>query len=288
MAVLAHELGDPKFRKKIHWAMIVLFTHSIIYILYNVFQNFEYNAHSLFDLTESNIQHPHNVGIKLTISSIYLIIVSSILNRKIFSYVIVAITVIGIILLESRHNLIAFSGTVIVFLLYLDFKRLFKFIPIPFIIGVILIKFTPTFERTEKRFNIRNIEYQSRTTEARLEVLRQFPSKFIERPIGKGTKNIRLDYGLGYEMTPHNQYITVCFAGGVISISALLFLIFNASKVTFKNMQSKYFKNYELPFIFILVNIGLTLIFIEFWGLVWFLFLTLLVYFKNRKVKLLV
>jgi len=86
-------------------------------------------------------------------------------------------------------------------------------------------------------------------------------------------------------MTPHNQYITVAFAGGILSITTLMFLIITTTKKILANLKNKYLIKNELPIIFVLFNLMITLFFIEFWGLTWFLFLSILIYIKMRSLN---
>lgn len=284
LTVIAFDLGKVKFRKWFGWAMGMIFSHSVIYIIANVFVNYEYNSYSLMVL-EGGMIHPHVVGVHLTVSSIYLIVFLSSKNRKLIAYSVTVCAVGCIILLESRHNLIAFILSITAYFIYIDFKKGIKLIPIPIIIILIFINLTPSFERTKKRFDYKNTEYQSRTTESRFAVLKQFPTQFSKRMAGRGLKNIRVDYGNGFEMTPHNQYITVAFAGGILSITTLMFLIITTTKKILANLKNKYFIENELPIIFVLFNLMITLLFIEFWGLTWFLFLSILIYIKMRSLN---
>jgi len=285
LTVMAFDLRKLKFRKCFHWVMVMIFSYRVIYIVITVFNNFEYNSYSLLLLYDLSVHHPHVVGIQLSISSIYLIVYSAIKNNKLTSYFITLITIGLIILLESRHNFIAYSVTILAFLMYLDFKKSIKLLPIPIIIIFVYFKLSPTFERTQERFDIRNTEYQMRTTEARANVLKQFPKQFADKLMGVGMRSIRIDYGQGYEMTPHNQYISVAYAGGILSISALMLLIITSSKKTLSNMKHKYLIENELPLIFVLFNLMVTLFFIEFWGIIWFIFLAMFIYFNSRKIN---
>ena len=280
--------------------------------------NLSYWAYYVFDLTLLNgttfvsysqlfmaneaINH-HVIGVNASVSSIYIAIRYFYQNEqlKLGGYIIVFIGIITCFLCESRSNLLL---TVIILFAILYFSKV-KFsrillitIPLFIVMYLLLVYLAENNEALFQRFNVADEDYQERTTGMRFAFVEEFIDAFTSNPLGKGVYGTEISYGTRQSTMLHNQYLTFILAGGIFALFGI-FIWISEFIVIFKyNVKKANFNQYNFAIVFSMLTFLFTLVTIEFSGLLFFMYASLLInqsenylfekisYFKKRLAKL--
>ncbi len=259
--------------------------------------NLSYWAYYVFDLTISNgttfvaysklfldnqaINH-HVIGVNASVSSIYIAIRYFYQKEqfKLGGYLIVFIGIITCFLCESRSNLLI-TVFILFFILFISKVKLSKIllitIPLFVIIYSLLIGIAENNESLFQRFDATDQEYQERTTGMRLDFIVGFIEEFIQNPFGKGVFGSEIKYGNAQSTMLHNQYLTFMLSGGLFAFIGIFMWISEFIAVFKYNIRKLNFNQYNFAIIFSLLTFLLTLLTIEFSGLLFFMFASLFI-----------
>lgn len=246
-----------------------------------------FNSYSQLFVEKEVVNH-HLVGVNISVSSVYIALKYFYKENKlsVLGYLIIFIGIFSCFLSETRSNLLFLSFTLILIIYFsnITFTRIFLIIA-PILFGGILF-FTLVAQENEalyKRFDVTDEEYQERTTGMRIDFIEGFFTAFLLNPFGKGVFGAEISYG-GVESTMlHNQYLTFILSGGIIALLGVflwlkefvqLFYMYVKRKVTWK------IENYA--YIFSMLTFILTLFTIEYSGLLFFLYSSLLIYLSEN------
>lgn len=259
--------------------------------------NLSYWAYYVFNLTilngttfvgysqrfmDNEVINHHIIGVNASVSSIYIAIRYFYQNEqlKLGGYITVFIGVISCFLCESRSNL--FITVFILFLIMLISKvKLSKIllitIPLLIILYTLLIGIAENNESLFQRFDVTDEDYQNRTTGMRFEFIEVFFKSFIDNPFGRGVYGAEIKSS-GFESTMiHNQYLTFILSGGIIAFIGIFMWISEFIAVFKFTIKKGNFNIFNFAIIFSMLTFLLTLTTIEYSGLLFFMYASLLI-----------
>jgi len=232
---------------------------------------------------DGSITNHHNIGLAISISSLYLLIRFFLSNKQIskLGFGLIIFTFILLILTESRSNLLVYIFLVFLIFIFLK-KTSFKAI---FFVGLVAISMLFTFnyffsnqERISERFSLES-EYQTNTNLSRIEIYKNFPKELLNNPLGKGaiggTKIIIFG---NEEKNLHNQFFTFSLQGGFIAFFAVLYFL---GRIIFLIRNKRLMMNFSssiLAVSFVVIAFWMTLLSIDFGGLFFQIILSLTFY----------
>lgn len=282
------------FRKEalqylLNFTMIGMFSYWTIYVVTNIFQGNVILLYSDLFVSDEVLNH-HFVGLRLSTSGIYLAsyLISLSKTKQKIGYLLIIITISSCLIIQSRSNtLITLIAGLILYLI--NNKPSIKFFIITFplliIFTILYLDYVGTIDAISGRFNLTDIDYQTRTTRSRFLLIELFFESFINYPLGKGINNIKLFYGYGDRFLVHNQYISFIIAGGIFGMIGVFIWIrnlINISKlILFKKLKSQISK-FESALIISSITYSLTLLTIDVSGLFFFFQLSSTIYLMSR------
>jgi hypothetical protein len=264
----------------------IFFILNLCYWSYYVFDltisnGFSFTAYSKLFLDNEAVNH-HVIGVNASVSSIYLAIRYFYSNNQLNlgGYLIIFIGLITCFLCESRSNLLLTIVTIIA-ILYFSKVRLFKIIliTIPLFIVMFLL-LTSIAEKNEslfQRFNATDEDYQERTTGMRFDFIEGFFDAFINNPFGKGIFGSEIAYGSHESTMVHNQYLTFILSGGIIALIGIYLWISEFVTVFKFTIKNKKHSVYDYAIVFSMFTFLITLLTIEYSGLLFFMYASLLI-----------
>jgi len=243
---------------------------------------------------EGEVINHHVPGMLVSISSAYLAVrfFYSENRLRLFGYIIIFISILTCLYIESRSNFLVS----LVVLIYISLwgrtkriKKLISVIPILIVIALITNQIIQKSEVLSKRFAFKDLAYQERTSGMRVVYLIEGVKGFTVNPLGKGISDTRVEYK-GKNLMIHNQYLTFLLGGGVITLIGLFFFFIGFWKliVSISRFQEE---NSEPPskFIFALaiscMTFFITLFTIEMSGLLFFLMVSYLLYVEKELLR---
>ena len=285
-AFFSYYFLEKKFKKVVIVSFTIVFLVNMFYLLSHTISGSSIVSYSALAQLDESIRNHHNVGFLISISAIFLSTYLLFKNKIKLSYLIFLISLVLLVISESRSNLL-FS--ILSFLVTIYFKyKTFKFVYVILIISILtipIINILSDYDFLSKRFSISNTEYQLNTTDDRREVLTKAPSVFYNNIFGRGNKEFRVKVGYNY-IVPHNMYITTLLAGGIISFFGFFLLIFK----TYKSIKFLYLINalseYEKALASLILTIFLTFLTIDFFGFNLLLLFSICFYFNYKSFKI--
>lgn len=264
----------------------IFFILNLTYWTYYVYdltwsQGLNFIAYSK-QFSENDVVNHHLVGVNASVSSIYIALryfySGGVL--KLGGYLIILIGLINCFISESRSNSLF---TILIFLIIILYSRMnfsrFLTIVIPSIgfIVILLIFLADNNESVFQRFNLSDNEYQERTTGMRLEFVYAFADAFAKNPFGQGLINAIVQNGAHEYTLIHNQYLTFALAGGVIALIGIFMWIVEFISVFRFTINKGNLDIFNYAIIFSMFTFLLTLTTIDFSGLLFFMYVSLLI-----------
>lgn len=214
-----------QYKRILNVFLIVNFLYWSFYIMSVV--NFTGSMVSYGEMYSNyNVINHHVCGLSVSLSSIFILVRYFIKenNFSLIGYAFILITLLILVLSESRSNLLVYSLMilfVVKFVLNIAVKAVF-------IVGFITVIFHSIFsnvsdgqDRLQQRFSM-DRDFQSATNETRIEIYKRFPKEFIKYPLGKGSINgSKMDYDS--QTNPHNQFLSFSLQGGMLAFMCVLF-----------------------------------------------------------------
>jgi len=264
----------------------IFFILNLSYWVYYVFDLTILNgttfvAYSQLFVDNEAINH-HVIGVNASVSSIYLALRYFYQNEqlKLGGYIVVFIGIITCFLCESRSNLL-FTIITLVAILYFSRVKLSKIllitIPLFIVMYTLLIGIAKNNESLFQRFDATDQEYQERTTGMRFDFIEGFIDVFIANPLGKGVFGTEISYGSVQSTMLHNQFLTFILAGGIFALLGIFMWISEFIAVFKFNIKEFNFNTYNFAIVFSSLTFLLTLLTIEFSGLLFFMYASLLI-----------
>ena len=266
------------------------FTYWISYLLTNMFlgSGLQISYGELYG--QDVVINHHIIGINITTSVVYICNRFFRENKQILFFVFYLIGVFSAFVIESRSNFILILFIFFVNIYFLPLKN--KFTKINLIIGIIvgftiLINLLGSFnDDLSKRFDINDVEYLESTTSSRKGVYSKAPDLIVENFFGKGPIDITIEIEPGEKMLAHNSYLTFLISGGIISFFGLLLFLGNIIRlIKVLNLRVLSMKGYEIGVILSAVLFLLTIFTIEYLGVCFFIYSSILSSFENYTPK---
>jgi len=289
---IASLLNQNKFQKFIDFFFILNLIYVTYYVLKLTFsKGFSFVSYSSLFLDGEAINH-HIIGVNASVSCIYLALRFFYKNNQlsVIGFVTIFGGLVTCFLSESRSNLLI---TLIVAFLILFFSKI-RFlnvilvsIPSIFLIYIIFSKIAYQNDTLFQRFDITDTDYQQRTTAMRFEFLGSFLEEFFKYPFGKGVYGTEIQSS-GFESTMiHNQYLTYVLSGGIIALIGVYLWItefVTIFKYSIRRLKAISIFNHAITFS--MFTFLLTLTTVEYSGLLFFLYVSFLMYLsENYKIK---
>ena len=144
-----------------------------------------------------------------------------------------------------------------------------------------LIYFLGEQEAIANRFDVSDTDYQQRTTESRLVLIKYSMGRiFVTAPLGSGITDIKLEYDNFRNFLVHNQYLSFSIGGGILAFIGVLIWI-SAIFRMFMLLRNNRIRNalgiIETSLTYSLLTFYITLFTIDFSGLLFFVFLSLFI-----------
>ncbi|MHC1731081.1 MAG: O-antigen ligase family protein [Bacteroidales bacterium] len=213
-------------RRSIDVFFLVLF---IYWSINSLSQNVVSGSVSYAELyKEGDVVNHHVAGMLVSVSSAYLAcrFFYSETGLKLGGYIILFISLITCLFIESRSNFLVGLLVVMYIILRVKSKRIIRIItslPLLLIMIFSLSKIISGNEVLKRRFTLADIEYQERTTDMRWDYILQGMDSFVSNPLGKGIIDTQVIYK-GRTTMVHNQYLTYLMGGGIIAFLGIILL----------------------------------------------------------------
>ncbi len=267
------------------------FILNLLYWTYYVFSlmilnGFNAVSYSKLFTTEDAINH-HVIGINSAVSCIYVALRFFYKEQKfiLLGYIVIFVGILNCLLTETRSNLVII---VLVLLLILvsgraKFSRIVLIsIPVLILMFVVLSNIASLNESTVQRFDITDEDYQGRTSGMRLDFIAAALVTIVENPFGKGVFGAEIAAD-GIESTMvHNQYLTFILAGGLLALLGIIYWFWEFGKILRYTRKFKAeTQGFTNAVVFSMLTFLLTLFTIEFTGMIFFLYASLLMYLSE-------
>lgn len=290
---IANLFNFKLFRFLIDVYFIVLFLFWVFYTIDSTIISGQFTSYKELYKTGDFVNH-HVAGLALSISSAYLAVRFFYSERKLslLGYAVFGIAIISCLLVESRAN---FVFTVITFFVLLLSEKLkpmrFFIITIPSLLLIIFAMnhFASRIEFIQQRFNVRDMEYQVRTTGNRITFLEYSIDAIAKKPFGRGLEDIKLKIE-NKRLLPHNQYVSFAIAGGLIAILGIFIWLKNIIQLFWKAFKEKLWlwekgrNSFMLGGLLSLLAFHITLLTVDSTGITFFILISLGLY-ASRSLK---
>jgi hypothetical protein len=265
-----------------------------VYYVFNltILNGSTFVAYSQLFLDDEAINH-HIIGVNASVSSIYIALRYFYQREqlKFLGYIVVFIGIITCFLCESRSNLLitVFILFMILFLTKVKFSKiLITTVPIFVLMYSILSGIAESNESLLQRFDATDKDYQQRTTGMRLDFIDGFVNEFTSNPFGKGVFGSEIKYGNMQSTMLHNQFLTFILSGGIIALAGIIIWISDFIIVFKYNVKVENFNKYNFALGFSMLAFLITLLTIEYSGLLFFIYASLLInqsenYFAKKR-----
>jgi hypothetical protein len=267
----------------------LFFLINYIYWTYYVYEltlskGFSFVAYGELFLENGVVNH-HVVGINISVSCVYLAMRFFYQNNhlNVWGYLIIFFGVLTCFLSETRSNLLFTLITFMVILASSKFKfnkLLFISIPAFYLLISFLSGIASENDILYQRFDLSDSEFQTRTTFMRLDFILGFLTEFLSNPLGKGVFGVQIAYGSFESTLLHNQYLTFILAGGVIALFGVVFLLFYFFYFFKSALKIGPINKFDYAIIFSLFTFFVTLFSLEYSGLSFFLYISLLLHYE--------
>ena len=288
-AALSFSWRKEVFQRLLNFSMIGMFSYWVIYITTNVFSGNTLLLYSQLFKNDDVVNH-HVVGLAISTSAIYLAsqLISSSKTKKYIGFLLIIIAITFCLFIQSRSNTL-FTLIAGLTLYLINNKVSIKFfiltIPLLIISTILYLNYVSAFEAISGRFDLTDIDYQSRTNQSRIKLLELFFETFINYPFGKGITNIKLHYGNGRNFFVHNQYLTFIIAGGIFALIGVVIWIRNIIKISMLILIKKWkyqISKFETALIINLIVFSMTLLTVDTSGLFFFFQISFTIYLMSR------
>lgn len=278
------------FQKLVTISMIAMLAYWSVYVITNLFAGNQLVAYSLLFKNEEVVNH-HVPGLKISLSGIYLaaLLIGQSRIRNLLAYAIILFSLTLCLLTESRSNslLTAVAGLVIYLTINKKLSIRFLMINIPlFAVAVYLyFVYVSGFEMVAERFNVTDVEYQTKTTKSRFTLIELAFETLTRNPLGRGVGDIKLEFDAFNNFLAHNQYLSFIIAGGIFCLAGVAAWLYSLAKlVRFLRPGKwlKYLNNTEYAMLMSLMVFQATLLTMDFTGLLLFLEVSFTIYLAAR------
>jgi O-antigen ligase len=286
----ARLLSNKNFRKGLDVFFVLNLAFWTFYIFFHTFSGgLNFISYSALFMNEEVVNH-HVLGINVSTSAIYVAVRYFYYKNelKIGGFLIVFLGILICFLAETRSNVL-FSGFVLLVILFASKVKMSKLLILtkPELFGMIIF-LTQVEEQNEgiyQRFDASDNDYQERTTEMRFEYIGAFFKAFIKNPIGKGVYGTEITSN-GFESTlVHNQYLTFILSGGMIAFFGVILWVSEFIKLFLRSIKSDTQKgSYNYAILMSMVVFMLTLNTVEYSGLLFFLYASLLLFLSENYI----
>ncbi len=258
------------------------------YYVFNlmVFGGFNIVSYNKLFTSEDAINH-HVIGINCSVSCIY-IALRFFYKEGRFSlpgFAVVFLGLLNCLLTETRSNLVITIAVFFVILLLgkIKFSRILVVsVPLLILMFVVLSNIASLNDSILQRFDATDEDYQERTTAMRFNYIYEALLTISRNPFGQGVFGAEIESsGFGSTMV-HNQYLTFILAGGVFAFFGIILWLWEYIKIfkyTIKHPDETAGFGYAV--VFSMLAFLFTLFTIEFTGMIFFLYISLLLYLSE-------
>ncbi|MDO9374444.1 MAG: O-antigen ligase family protein [Ferruginibacter sp.] len=279
--------SNKVFQKLIDAFFVLNLVHWTYYVFNLMILNgFNAVSYSKLFTTEDAINH-HVIGINSSVSCIYIALRFFYKQQKLrlFGYLIIFIGILNCLLTETRSNLVIIVLVLLLTLLSgkVKFGRiLFISIPVVIVMFIVLSNIASSNESIVQRFDVTDEDYQGRTSGMRLDFIAAAFVTILENPFGRGVFGAEIEAD-GIESTMvHNQYLTFILAGGVFALVGIFFWFWEFAKIFRYTTKFRLeTQGFTFAVVFSMLTFLLTLFTIEFTGMIFFLFISLIMYLSE-------
>jgi hypothetical protein len=270
------------FRKFLDLFFVLNMCYWVYYVFdLTILNGTTYVAYSQLFSDNEAINH-HVAGVNVSVSTIYVAIRYFFDSEqlKFGGYTIVFIGIMSCFLCESRSNLMITVCVLfmIIFISKMKFYKLFFLVlPVCFIMYTTLIGLAENNETLFQRFDATDEDYQVRTTGMRFDFINGFFGEFLSNPFGKGVYGAEINYGYMQSTMLHNQYLTFILSGGVTALIGVVMWISEFITVFKYNVKKLNYDQYNFAIMFSMLAFILTMLTIEYSGLLFFVYVSLLI-----------
>jgi hypothetical protein len=274
-------------KKSISIFFIVNFAFWTNYVLsHTMAGGLNFNSYSQLFVEKEVVNH-HLVGVNISVSTIFIALKYFYKENqlRVLGYIVIFVGIFACFLSETRSNLLFLSLTLIIIVYFSSIKFTSLLLIIgPIMVGIVLF-FTLVAQENEalfQRFDATDEEYQERTTGMRVDFIESFFTAFFVNPFGRGVFGTEISYG-GMESTMlHNQYLTFILSGGIVALIGVYLWLKEFAKIFYKYVKQKLTWNIEnYAYVFSMLTFILTLFTIEYSGLLFFLYISLLIFLSE-------
>ena len=292
-AALSFSWRKVAFHRLLDISMLALFSYWTIYILKNIISGNNLLVYSSLFLDDEVVNH-HITALRITISGIYLAVslVGKSKGKSLLGYFVIIVSITLCLLTESRSNTLfmVIAGLMVFFSnnkIRISFFTII--IPLLLVAFVLYLNYVSTIDAISVRFNLSDVDYQKRTTESRfLFIILAFES-FINNPFGRGISDIKLQFDSYRNFLVHNQYLTFILAGGIFSLFGIIGWLRNIiklSKLVVLKKWKRQTSKIDLALLMNLIVFNMTLLTIDFSGLMFFFQLSFAIYLMSRYMEI--
>ena len=289
---LSHLWNILYFRRALFVGFIIIFLYWTSITVNHVFSGSKLTSYGELYSYGTVVNH-HVVGLIVSVSAIfmalYLFLKSG--KLKISGFIVIFMGILVSFLAESRSTtIIPFFVLFIILISSYKVRKLSIILFATFVIsvGYILTGFMDQNERTYQRFDVKDLDYQKRTTDYRWAYVDLGIREFIANPLGKGIRDTQVIHK-GRTTMIHNQYMTWLLSGGILAAIGIFVWLSAAFRRLIKILYKKQLSmdSFVSASYFSVMIFQITLLTIEWVDLLFFVIVSLSIYLdKQQRVRL--
>ncbi len=268
------------------WALDLYFVMSLVYWLTYVARTFITSGGSsytqLYIAGQAELENHHVPGLYLSVCAVYVALRFFFRDgrMRIGGFVVFGVALAACLFIESRSNL-GFTAIALLLVMLQERRglggRLFWAIPLLVVMYTGLGAIFESSEGIQRRFEATS---QTQATDSRVALFVAGVDAVLAQPLGRGILNNRVESN-GKQWNVHNQYLTFGVAGGFIALVGCLVWLWDYQRILL-GARAKRRRPVPEPFraadAMALLMMYVTLLTLEFTGMLFFLVLSLGVY----------